>query len=60
MLRPLRAGVIGVGLAGGPHVEAIGRTGLAEVAADGLLLMRLIEAVTHSNAERAWVDVPAP
>lgn len=33
MTRPLRAGVIGVGLAGGPHIEAIGRTGLAEVAA---------------------------
>src|SRR5438270_13380504 len=33
MTRPLRAGVIGVGLAGGPHIEAIGRTGLAEVGA---------------------------
>lgn len=26
---------------------------------DGLLLMRLIDAVTRSSAERAWVDVPA-
>jgi predicted dehydrogenase len=33
MKRPLKAGVIGVGLAGGPHIEAVGRTGLAEVAA---------------------------
>jgi predicted dehydrogenase len=33
MTRLLKAGVIGVGLAGGPHIEAIGRTGLAEVAA---------------------------
>ena len=33
MTRSLRAGVIGVGLAGGPHIEAIGRTGLAEVVA---------------------------
>jgi predicted dehydrogenase len=33
MTRPLKAGVIGVGLAGGPHIEAVGRTGLAEVAA---------------------------
>src|ERR1700741_1043118 len=33
MKRALRAGVIGVGLVGGPHIEAIGRTGLAHVAA---------------------------
>ena len=33
MTRPLKAGVIGVGLAGGPHIEAIARTGMAEVAA---------------------------
>jgi predicted dehydrogenase len=26
---------------------------------DGLALMRIIEAVTRSNAERVWVDVPA-
>lgn len=32
MTRPLQVGVIGVGLAGGPHVEAILRTGMAEVA----------------------------
>ncbi len=33
MTRPLRVGVIGVGLVGDPHIEAIGRTGLAQVAA---------------------------
>jgi predicted dehydrogenase len=31
MARPLKVGVIGVGLAGSPHIEAVGRTGLAEV-----------------------------
>jgi predicted dehydrogenase len=45
MSRPLRAGVIGVGLAGGPHIEAIGRTGLAEVAA--------IAASSEKSARRA-------
>jgi predicted dehydrogenase len=45
MTRPLRAGVIGVGLAGGPHIEAIGRTGLAEVAA--------VAASSEESAQRA-------
>jgi predicted dehydrogenase len=45
MSRPLRAGVIGVGLAGGPHIEAIGRTGLAEVTA--------VAASSRESAERA-------
>jgi predicted dehydrogenase len=45
MSRPLRAGVIGVGLAGGSHIEAIGRTGLAEVAA--------VAASSRESAERA-------
>lgn len=45
MTRPLRAGVIGVGLAGGPHIEAIGRTGLAEVAA--------VAASSEESARRA-------
>jgi predicted dehydrogenase len=43
--RPLKAGVIGVGLAGGPHIEAIGRTGLGEVAA--------IAASSEDSARRA-------
>jgi predicted dehydrogenase len=33
MARELKVGVIGVGHAGSPHIEAIGRTGMAEVAA---------------------------
>lgn len=33
MARMLQAGVIGVGLVGGPHIEAIGRTGLGRVVA---------------------------
>jgi predicted dehydrogenase len=45
MTRPLRAGVIGVGLAGGPHIEAIGRTGLAEVVA--------VAASSEESARRA-------
>jgi predicted dehydrogenase len=45
MARALRAGVIGVGLAGGPHIEAIGRTGLAEVGA--------VAASSEQSAERA-------
>jgi len=45
MTRPLKAGVIGVGLAGGPHIEAIGRTGLAEVAA--------VAASSEESARRA-------
>jgi predicted dehydrogenase len=45
MTRPLKAGVIGVGLAGGPHIEAIGRTGLAEVAA--------LAASSEESAQRA-------
>jgi predicted dehydrogenase len=32
---------------------------LVATLADGLFLMSMIEAVTRSNAERAWVDVPA-
>jgi predicted dehydrogenase len=32
---------------------------LVATLADGLLLMRVIEAVTRSSAERVWVDVPA-
>jgi predicted dehydrogenase len=43
--RPLKAGVIGVGLAGGPHLEAIGRTGLAEAAA--------VAASSSDSARRA-------
>jgi predicted dehydrogenase len=45
MTRPLKAGVIGAGLAGGPHIEAIGRTGLAEVAA--------VAASSEQSARRA-------
>jgi predicted dehydrogenase len=45
MTRPLSAGVIGVGLAGGPHIEAIGRTGLADVAA--------VAASSEESARRA-------
>lgn len=45
MTRPLKAGVIGVGLAGGPHLEAIGRTGLAEAAA--------VAASSEESARRA-------
>ena len=45
MTRPLKAGVIGVGLAGGPHLEAIGRTGLAEAVA--------IAASSEESARRA-------
>jgi predicted dehydrogenase len=45
MTRPLKAGVIGVGMAGGPHIEAIGRTGLAEVAA--------LAASSEGSARRA-------
>ena len=32
---------------------------LVATLADGLLLMQVIEAVTRSNAERAWMDLPA-
>src|SRR5437764_29859 len=45
MTRRLKAGVIGVGLAGGPHIEAIGRTGLAEVGA--------VAASSEQSARRA-------
>jgi predicted dehydrogenase len=45
MARPLRAGVIGVGLVGLPHIEAIGRTGMAEVVA--------VAASSSESAERA-------
>jgi predicted dehydrogenase len=45
MTRPLKAGVIGVGLAGGPHLEAIGRTGLAEAVA--------VAASSEGSARRA-------
>src|SRR5437763_472776 len=45
MTRRLKAGVIGVGLAGGPHTEAIGRTGLAEVGA--------VAASSEQSARRA-------
>ena len=45
MTRLLKAGVIGVGLAGGPHLEAIGRTGLAEAAA--------VAASSEESARRA-------
>jgi predicted dehydrogenase len=45
MTRPLKAGVIGVGLAGGPHLEAIGRTGLAEAVA--------VAASSEESARRA-------
>jgi predicted dehydrogenase len=45
MARPLKAGVIGVGLAGGPHLEAIGRTGLAEAVA--------VAARSEESARRA-------
>jgi predicted dehydrogenase len=45
MTRPLKAGVIGAGLAGGPHLEAIGRTGLAEAVA--------VAASSQESARRA-------
>jgi predicted dehydrogenase len=45
MTRPLNAGVIGVGLAGAPHIEAIGRTGLADVVA--------VAASSEESARRA-------
>jgi predicted dehydrogenase len=45
MTGPLNAGVIGVGLAGGPHIEAIGRTGMADVAA--------VAASSEESARRA-------
>lgn len=45
MTRPLQAGVIGVGLAGGAHIEAIARTGMAEVAA--------VAAASPDSAQRA-------
>ena len=45
MTRPLKAGVIGAGLAGGPHLEAIGRTGLAEALA--------VAASSEESARRA-------
>jgi predicted dehydrogenase len=45
MARPLRAGVIGVGLVGAPHIEAIGRTGMAEVVA--------VAASSEESARRA-------
>jgi predicted dehydrogenase len=45
MTRPLKAGVIGAGLAGGPHLEAIGRTGLAEAVA--------VAASSEESARRA-------
>src|ERR1700744_786538 len=45
MTRPLRAGVIGVGGAGGPHIEAIGRTGVAAVPA--------LAASSEGSARRA-------
>jgi predicted dehydrogenase len=52
MTRPLKAGVIGVGLAGGPHIEAIGRTGLAEVVA--------LAASSEESAQRAAVQFVVP
>lgn len=45
MARALNAGVIGVGLVGGPHIEAIGRTGMARVAA--------VAASSEESAQRA-------
>lgn len=45
MARALKAGVIGVGMVGGPHIDAIGRTGLAEVAA--------VAASSEDSARRA-------
>jgi predicted dehydrogenase len=66
MSRPLRAGVIGVGLAGAAHVEAIGRTGLGEVAAvaasSAESARRVADryAVTEAHADwRALVEDPA-
>jgi predicted dehydrogenase len=52
MARPLKAGVIGVGLAGGPHLEAIGRTGLAEAVA--------VAASSRESARRAADRWTAP
>lgn len=45
MTHPLQAAVIGVGLAGGPHIEAIGRTGMARVAG--------VAASSSESAQRA-------
>lgn len=45
MPRPLQAAVIGVGLAGGPHVEAVARTGMARVA--------VVAASSSESAQRA-------
>jgi predicted dehydrogenase len=45
MARALQIGVIGVGLAGSPHIEAIARTGLAEVVA--------VAAASEESARRA-------
>jgi predicted dehydrogenase len=66
MTHPLKAGVIGVGLAGGPHIEAIGRTGLAEVAAVAASspesARRAADRFAVSTAHRDWqalVEDPA-
>ena len=51
MSGPLRAGVIGVGFAGAAHVEAIGRTALAEVVA----IAAGSDASAHAAAARLGV-----
>lgn len=45
MTRALQAGVVGVGLVGSPHIEAIARTGLGQVAA--------VAASSPASAQRA-------
>jgi predicted dehydrogenase len=52
MARALKAAVIGVGMVGGPHIDAIGRTGLAEVAA--------VAASSADSARRAAERYGAP
>ena len=66
MPRPLQAGVIGVGLVGSPHIEAIKRTGLAEVvavaASSPLSARRAAERHGVPRAEPDWralIDYPA-
>jgi predicted dehydrogenase len=63
MTRPLRVGVIGVGLAGGPHLEAIGRTGLAEAcavaASSEVSARRAADRWRVANAHGDWRAVVA-
>jgi predicted dehydrogenase len=52
MARALKVGVIGVGLAGSPHIEAVARTGLAEVS--------VLAASSAESARRAAVRHRVP